>query len=107
MIEIINKLLSLLHLVGCLYYYISDARSHKDHTLTYIWEVNLFISNHPPCWCRHNSLYYVDMRYLYKRAQGSGMCYGIATRVARSKHTVIPTRRGKLHTHTHTPIRNF
>jgi len=27
-IEIINKLL-LLHLVGCLYYYISDARSHK------------------------------------------------------------------------------
>ena len=28
LIEIINKLL-LLHLVGCLYYYISDAWSHK------------------------------------------------------------------------------
>jgi len=30
LIEIINKL-SLLHLVGCLYYSINDARSHKHH----------------------------------------------------------------------------
>ena len=31
LIEIISKLL-LLHLVGCLYYCISDARSHKHQT---------------------------------------------------------------------------
>jgi len=32
LIEIINKLL-LLHLVGCLYYCINDARSHKHEIL--------------------------------------------------------------------------
>jgi len=30
LIEFANKLL-LLHLVGCLYYFISDARSHNHH----------------------------------------------------------------------------
>ena len=33
LIEITNKLL-LLHLLGCLYYYISDARSHKHQSKT-------------------------------------------------------------------------
>ena len=32
LIVIINKILLLLHLVGCLYYCISDARSHKYQT---------------------------------------------------------------------------